>query len=296
MYILDQYRSTVLSCRYAIPRRLAAQSRTQIEKVVKVAVAGTILKHPMMQVGMIDGTSRTPSWIQLPSLDLSQHIKWVYLEGEDHKDFEQSVQETFRIQLDERFPDLETWVKQPGWKITIVRQGDSPFLEILMAFNHPQFDGAGAKVWHEDFLKILTADSESGTYEQAILDGDIMKLPETPPMLPIPLEKLKSLPLGPKFFAKSLWEEFRPQMFNRLSRDVSLAAWCPIRASTYKTGSRSFAINNTSLSTILGKFSSLIHNASICADRMNRPLPTTQDYSYRITQWTLPHCFLVAPQ
>ncbi|KAH7407000.1 hypothetical protein DE146DRAFT_415876 [Phaeosphaeria sp. MPI-PUGE-AT-0046c] len=251
MYILDQYRSTVLSCRYTITPRLAAESRTQVEQVVKVAVASTILRHPMMQVGMIDGTSRTPSWVQLPSLDLSQHIKWVYLESGDHNDFERTVQETFRVQLDERFPDLETWAKQPGWKITIIRQGEAPTLEILMAFNHPQFDGAGAKIWHEDFFKILTANPENEAYKRADLDGDLLRLPEMPPMLPIPLENLKRLPLGPKFFAKSLWEEFRPQVFNRLSRDVSQAAWCPIRASPYKTQFRFFWIDDTSLSTIL---------------------------------------------
>ncbi|KAH8701388.1 hypothetical protein GQ44DRAFT_831895 [Phaeosphaeriaceae sp. PMI808] len=229
MYLLDQYRSTVLSCRYAFPPRLAAESRTQIEKVIKVAVASTIMRHPMMQVGMIDGTSKTPSWIQLPSLDLSQHIKWIYLEGGDHNDFEQRVQGTFRTQLDERFPDLETWAKQPGWKITIVRLGDTPILEILLAFNHPQFDGAGAKIWHEDFFEILnTANTENGAYKQADLDGDILRLPKAPPMLPTSLENLKSLPLDPKFLVKSLWEEFKPQIFNRLSRDVSQAAWCPI--------------------------------------------------------------------
>lgn len=252
MYLLDQYRSTVLSCRYAFPSRLAAESRTQIEKVIKVAVAGTIMRHPMMQVGMINGTSKTPSWIQLPSLDLSQHIKWIYLEGGDHNDFEQRVQETFRTQLDERFPDLETWAKQPGWKITIIRLGDAPILEILIAFNHPQFDGAGAKIWHEDFFEILnTANTENGTYKRADLDGDILRLSEAPPMLPTPIENLKSLPLDPKFFVKSLWEEFRPQLLNRFSRDVSQAAWCPIRTSPYKTQFRSFFIDNASLSAIL---------------------------------------------
>ena len=256
MYLLDQYRSTVLSCRYAVPPRLAAESRTQMEKVIKVAVVGTIMRHPMLQVGMVDGTSKTPSWIQLRSLDLAQHIKWIYLGDGDHNDFEQTVQETFRTQIDERFPDLKTWAKQPGWKITIIRQGDAPTLEVLLTFNHPQFDGAGAKVWHEDFLEILnTTDGENGAYKQASLDGDILRLPEAPPMLPTPIEGLKTLPLDPKYFAKSVWEEFRPQFLNRLSRDVSQAAWCPIRTSPYKTQFRAFFMDDASLSTILGKLS-----------------------------------------
>ncbi|KAF1962886.1 hypothetical protein CC80DRAFT_530784 [Byssothecium circinans] len=244
MYILGQYRGTILSCRYAVPPRLApAESRTQLEKVVKVAVVDTIMRHPMLQVGMIDATSKTPSWIQLRSVDLTQHIKWFYLG--DHADFEQTVQETFRVQLDDRFPDLSA--KQPGWKITIIRQGDAPILEVLLTWNHSQFDGASAKVWHEDFLEMLNT-AENGAYERAGLDGDILRLPEAPPLLPTPLESLKSLPLDLKYLAKSVWEEFRPQFLNR---DVSQAAWCPIRTSPYKTQFRAFFMDNASLSVII---------------------------------------------
>lgn len=52
---------------------------------------------------MINATSETPSWIQLQSLDLAQHIKWLHLT--EHEDFEHTVHETFRAQLDGRFPD-----------------------------------------------------------------------------------------------------------------------------------------------------------------------------------------------
>ena len=129
MYIIDQYRGTILSCRYAVPPHLApTESRTQLEEVVKVAVVDIIMRHPMLQVHMKDATSKTPRWIQLQSLDLAQHIKWLYI-GE-HDDFEQTVQETFRFQLDDRFQDLS--INQPGWKITIIRQGNAPFMEVLL--------------------------------------------------------------------------------------------------------------------------------------------------------------------
>jgi hypothetical protein len=87
IYLLDQQRDTILSCRDAIPPRLApAVPRTQLEDLVKVAVVDTIIEHPTLQVGMLDATSKTPSWIQLESLNLTQHIKWLYLGG--HVDFE----------------------------------------------------------------------------------------------------------------------------------------------------------------------------------------------------------------
>lgn len=64
MYLLDQYRGTTLSCRYEIPPQLAsAESRTQLQEAVKTAVMNIIMRHPMLQVGMIDVTSKTPSWI-----------------------------------------------------------------------------------------------------------------------------------------------------------------------------------------------------------------------------------------
>ncbi|KAI0011590.1 hypothetical protein F4779DRAFT_626441 [Xylariaceae sp. FL0662B] len=225
MYLLDQYRGTVLSCRYAVPPRLApAESRIQLEEVIKVAVVDTIMRHPMLQVGMINATSKTPSWIQLQTLDLTQHIKWLYI-GE-HDDFEQTVQETFRTHLDEYFPDLS--IKQPSWKITVIRRGNAPTMEVLLTWNHPQFDGAGAK--------------------RTGLDGDILRLPQAPPLLPIPIESLKSLPVDLKYLAKMFWEEIRPQFLNR---DVSQAAWCSIRTSPYKTQFRAFFMDNAALLAIL---------------------------------------------
>ena len=244
MTVLDQYRGTILSCRYAVPPRLVpAESRTQLEEAVKVALVDTIMRHPMLQVGMMDTSSKTPLWIQLQSLDLTQHIKWLHIGG--HDNFEQRVQETFRAQLDDRFPDLS--IRQPGWKITVIRQGTAPIMEVLLTFDHTQFDGAGAKVLHEDFLEMLN-NAEDGAYERTGLDGDILELPQAPPLLMTPIERLKSLPLDLRYLAKLFWEETRPRSLNR---DISQAAWCPIRSSPYKTQFRTFFMDNASLLAIL---------------------------------------------
>ncbi|EAQ85341.1 hypothetical protein CHGG_09355 [Chaetomium globosum CBS 148.51] len=205
MYLLDQYRGTILSCRYEIPPRLApAESRTQLEETIKVAVVDTIMRHPMLQVGMIDATAKTPSWIQLQNLDLSQHINWVHLTEQDN--FERAVQDTFSTQLDEHFPDLS--IRQPGWKLTVIRQGDAPLMEALLTWNHPQFDAMGAKVFHEDLIEMLNADSASST-ERTGLDGNVLALPQARPLLPTPIEGLKSLPVDLKHLVKAFWEETR---------------------------------------------------------------------------------------
>lgn len=264
MYILDQYRGTVLACRYAIPPRLApAELRTQLEEAVKVAVVGVVMRHPMLQVGMMDVTSKTPSWIQLQNLDLTKHLTWHYIE--DNDDFDQTVQETFRIKLDERFADFS--IKQPGWWITVIRQGNNPTMEVLLTWDQSQFDAIGAKVFHEDLTEMLNA--EKGAYERNDLDGNILKLPQPAALLPIPIESLTSLPVDVKFLIKSVWEEVRPRFLNR---DASQAAWCPIRSSPYKTQYRFFCIDQTSLRAVLAlcrknktTITALIHGLALIA-------------------------------
>ncbi|POS71897.1 hypothetical protein DHEL01_v209708 [Diaporthe helianthi] len=196
----------------------------------------------MLQVGMTDTTSKTPSWVQLESLDLTQHIDWICLE--EYDDFEKHVQETFATKLDERFPDLS--IQQPGWWITIVRQADAPMMDLLLTWNLPQFGAVGANVFHEDSIVMLN--EQTGARERTELDGDILRLPQAMPLTPTPIEDLTSLPLGARHLAKSIWEEIRPPF---LSRDASKAGWCPIRTTPYETQYRAFFIEGTSLVTVL---------------------------------------------
>ncbi|KAK8045817.1 hypothetical protein PG996_013881 [Apiospora saccharicola] len=247
MYLLDQYRGTALSCRYVVPPHLAsAESQNQLEAAVKAAVVDVIMRHPMLQVGMTDATSKTPSWIQLESLDMAQHIKWVHIEGD--VDFEETIQEQFLTQLDARFRDLS--IKQPGWTLTLYRQGAAPVMEALLVWNHPQFDGAGAKVFHEDLLEFLNVGNSAAGYERTGLEGDVLQLPEAAPMLPVPIECLQKLTVAPTFLAKAAWEDIRPGF---LTLDKSLATWCPIRSTPYKTQFRTFGIDNAGLKVVLSR-------------------------------------------
>ncbi|KAG8159578.1 hypothetical protein KVR01_010215 [Diaporthe batatas] len=244
MYQLDQYRGTILSCRYEIPHRLA-ESQDQLENAVRIAVADTIMRHPMLQVSIIDSSSKTPSWIQLKSLDLKQHIIWVDVMGND---FESMARGTFSTQLDERFPDLSSM--QPGWKVTIIRQGDTsiPSMEVMLTWNHPWFDAMGAKVFHEDFITALNDPNRVHSQTLSGLDGNILKLAQDPLLLPSPIEAVAGLPVRVKVLGKALWDDLRPQFLNR---DITWAAWCPIRPTPYKTQYRDFWVDQASLSAIL---------------------------------------------
>lgn len=244
MYELNQYRGTTLSCRYEIPPRLA-ESQAQLENAVRLAVVDNIMRHPMLQVGIIDASSKTPSWIQLKTLDLTQHIKWV---DPMDQDFENMVEDTFSAQLNERFPD--DFFTQPGWKITVFRRRGTatPSMEVLLTWNHPWFDAMGAKVFHEDLIKTLNDHDGADKQTTASLDGNILTLPQEAPILPNSIEVLTDLPVGVKVLAKALWEDVRPQFMNR---DVTWAAWCPIRLTPYKTQYRAFWVDQASVSAIL---------------------------------------------
>lgn len=102
-------------------------------------------------------------------------------------------------------------------------------------------------MFHEDLLEILN-NAKKRNYERTGLDGDILKLPQAPPLLPSPIESLKSLSIDLRYLAKVFWEENRPQFLNR---DVSQTVWCPIRSSPYKTQFRAFFIDNASVLAIL---------------------------------------------
>ncbi|KAJ1323049.1 Alcohol acetyltransferase [Microdochium nivale] len=266
MYLLDQYRGTCLSCRYAIPPRLRSEAaRPELEKIFKAAVVDIIARHPMLQVGMADCASKTPSWVQLPRLDLAQHIRWHHLGAADN-DFAQTVQQIFRTQLDDKFPDPAVDAR-PNWTMTVVHSSDGAEMEVLLTWNHPQFDGAGARVIHEDLvtaLNIITTTPHNDDHGDNLdntshampgLDGDILTLPDHPsPILPIPIEKLAKLPVDLTFLARTLWSELRPASLNR---DPSLARWCPIKSNSasvpYKTQFRSFDISPSALASILAR-------------------------------------------
>lgn len=265
MYLIDQYCATCLSCRYQIPQRLAsADKRADLEHTATAAVADVILKHPMLQVAIKDEKTKKPSWVHVPELDLREHIQWLYVEG-DGDDFAQNVQRVFVEQLDDMFPSFDRFL--PGWKMTFVRHhqgGDVAEMEVLLTWNHPQFDGAGARIIHEDFLaslnsmltsidhNSLSGDQVGCAYDRKGLDRAVQRLtiPDSPlPNLPLPLEVVAKLPVDIKHLVRTVYQELRPPF---LSRDPSVARWCPIRSNVaYKTQFRHFDIPAESLGVLL---------------------------------------------
>ncbi|KAI1773168.1 alcohol acetyltransferase-domain-containing protein [Hypoxylon cercidicola] len=241
MYVLDQYRGTSVSCRFVLPRSLASQdSRLKLVNTVQAAIVHTVLQNPVLQVAIFDANSKRPSWIQLENLELTRHVEWQFL---NHSvDFEDVSRETTVSQLDATYPELE---KRPGWKIFILHQLGTDILEVLFTWNHPHCDGMSGKIFTECLFQNLNAKRNDDISQD--LDS-MIRLPESTPRLPPPIEELTKLPVEPLFALKSLWEEYRPQMF---SRSLSQANWAPIRTSPYKTQFRVFTVDNATLAKVL---------------------------------------------
>ncbi|RYP52383.1 hypothetical protein DL768_002414 [Monosporascus sp. mg162] len=242
MYILDQYRGTSVSCRYVVPGNLTGrdQRETLIDKV-QVAISDNVLKHPVLQVGIMNAEPNQPTFVRLDSLDLRQHIEWRSLDTS--ADFESVFQELTILQLDATYSNLE---RQPGWRIVVLHQQETGFLEILFTWNHPHADGMSGNIFHLDLLRSLNAGGTNEKYCDS--DAYILKLPSTPTRFPPPIEQVMELPLDMKYLVKAMLTEGKPRV---LHRSPTLAHWAPITASSYKTQFRSFTIENGILSKVL---------------------------------------------
>ena len=116
MHTLDQYRGTIVVCRYSPPPILA-----RLELFVDVqarfidSVARVVISQPHLQVGITGEHSKNPTFVRLNHLDLRNHIQWI-----DVKDSAASRQQYLKIvqdQLDMRFEDLST---RPGWRVIVL--------------------------------------------------------------------------------------------------------------------------------------------------------------------------------
>lgn len=228
MYTLDQYRGTSVSCRYTIPPRMRTpETRTELVYTVEKAIAEVVLKHPVLQVGIVGADSKNPRWIQLHSLDLLNHIRWRNLSAAEN--FDELSSEVTASEVDGLFPDLQS---RPGWRITILRQELTDILEIHFTWNHPHADGISAKIFMQDLFQTLNNQKLQSHKEEGFALTTIL-LPESSPSLPPPIEDVCKLPVSLGWIIKMAWEEFGPPSLAWTR--PSLAKWAPIQLSPYKT-------------------------------------------------------------
>lgn len=247
MNVLDQYRGTTVSCRYSIPTRLVdPEAQDELVRAVNVAITDAVLKHSVLHVAIADAHSKRPSWLQLDTIDLQRHVTWRF--NVANANFDAVLQGLVTNEVDGKFPDLDS---TPGWRIVVVRSSKSSFLEIIFTWNHPHCDGISGKIFQATLLQCLnTVSPDNGSNESSTHSTLLVKLPDTPPLLPPPIEDICKLPLTIPFVLKAAWEEWGPSM---LATKPSAAKWAPIVATPYKTQVRAFTIDEERLEEILRK-------------------------------------------
>jgi hypothetical protein len=242
MHTNDFYRGNLVACRYAIPPELQPVSaQERLKRIVDNAITEVALKHPILQVGILNVDSKKPAWISLEGLDMQRHIEWRYPGSSEELD--NSHSSLIASQLDIRCENLEN---MPGWRTVILYPLGSNHLEIIFAYNHANGDGTSGRVFHQDLLQSL----QTITTEAARRDWDIPLplVPQPISKLPPPTERWIKLKLSGHFIAGGVWNAYKPSVFNK---SPTLAHWSPIRTSPYKTNVHAFSIGSDTLSKTL---------------------------------------------
>lgn len=246
MYLLDQYRGTSISSRFSIPVRLVGpESRDELVQVVERAISDTILKHGILQVGISDADSKSPTWVQLESLNLRQHIIWRFNDSQENLDT--ILQEVIADEVDATYGELEY---RPGWRIVVIRPQQADFVEIIFTWNHPHCDGTSGKIFHASLLESLNAATRGNNTQNSVYDSSVVRLPDSPLRLPPPIEQICKLPVTLPYLLKTTWEERGP---TALTAKPTQAKWAPIpsRSSPFKTQVRAFTLEADELEKVL---------------------------------------------
>jgi hypothetical protein len=119
-------------------------------------------------------------------------------------------------------------------------------LEIVFTWNHPHCDGISGKIFYSHLLQALNSVGKDP--ENDMDDRSMIKLPDSGPELPPPVEEICKLPLTVLFVLKTVWKEYGPTTFRQ-----TMAKWAPIppRSSPFKTQVRAFDVEAELLRKIL---------------------------------------------
>ncbi|KAI0409847.1 alcohol acetyltransferase-domain-containing protein [Xylaria palmicola] len=250
MHTLDQYRGTIVACRYSLPRSLAsAGALTTLQSTFYNAVAHVVLAQPHLQTGLVGENSPDPVFVRLDQVDLSNHVYWIVCD--DARDLEKRYRESLESELDSRYSNLAT---QPGWRVDILKEADAESIEVLYVWNHPHHDGMSGKIFHEQLLRSLHGESINGMAPPTpqFHPGStswVLDLPDSSARLPPPPEILSSWPISPPFFLRFLWKELKPHW---LFPGTTHALWAPVHLTPFKTQLRTFVVDGDTVAKLVG--------------------------------------------
>ena len=249
MHTLDQYRGTVVACRYCPP---PSYTRPEALETLKSrfydSVARVVLAQPHLQVGIVGENPKSPAFVRLHRLDLRKHVYWCSLDDTSH--LERLYLETMQSQLDSRYDHLST---QPGWRLVILYEVGMESMEVLYVWNHPHHDGMSGKIFHQQLLQSLNEtviqNKEPVLTVPEGSDSWFLNLPDCSDKLPPNPELLSSWPMTPGFLLKKLWAELKPSSI--FPPGDMHATWAPIQTSPFTTRFRNFLIDNNTVTKVV---------------------------------------------
>ncbi|KAI1655000.1 hypothetical protein F4813DRAFT_194328 [Daldinia decipiens] len=247
MLSLDLYRSSMLTCRFAVPATLLpVESYTKLQQTVESAISRILLEHPLLRVGLRGEHSRMPAFVELDAVDFSRHIEWRHLDG--GKDYDIELEALIKRRLNIKVEQPET---APAWRILILSIESGGFIDIIWEWGHSHADGISAKTFHEDMLRHLNGNNNS-VPEEFNPETRILTIPlaRQRDLLPS-LHSLCDFPVGIGFTLATLWNEFKPAVLQAKSKVELRAAWAPLRPGHYASEYRHFGISHIALQNII---------------------------------------------
>ena len=205
-------------------------SDLSLEELVDRAIALAVLEHPLLQVGIIDENSRTPSWVRLDHIDFEQQVKWVSVKP--NQDYEKVLLEKISEELNTPFA-LSKFA--PMWRATVLKHANqvSRTIDVIFVGNHANGDGSSGKIFHGTLLQKLNAVSngEAGGVVVDLKDR-VMQMPAST-IFTMAQEKLLNFKLSMTYVLSEAWAELRPASL--VSKSNAFANWAPLRPAPNST-------------------------------------------------------------
>ncbi|KAF2682253.1 hypothetical protein K458DRAFT_479054 [Lentithecium fluviatile CBS 122367] len=229
MHTLDQYRGTVVACRYfPLPILARPESLATLKARFCDALARVVLAQPHLQIGIVGENSKNPAFVCLDRVDFRNHVQWITLDDSIH--FQQLYLKTMQAQLDSRYENLST---QPGWRVVVLHEIGAESIEVF------------GKIFHQYLLRrlneITSQDKEPIVEVAKDWDRWILDLPNPSDKLPPNPEILTSWPVSPGFVLLELWKGLKPALI--FPPGNTHARWAPIQAYPYQTRFRNFTVD-----------------------------------------------------
>ncbi|KAF9783628.1 hypothetical protein IL306_008755 [Fusarium sp. DS 682] len=243
MHNLDHYCSTIMTCRYILPPSLHGfDNQDKVFRRFDQAIAQTVLRFPLLQVGLFGESTKKPVWVSLPSLDLADHITWDV--RPDASDYERAFEANLEYQLDAKFENLET---RPGWRILLMRTKTDNFVDVMYVWNHASSDSVGAKIFHRTLLQSLSKPCASSLFRSG---SRAMTTSISMDTFPQPQEKLAKHKTSLGFVCSELWHSHGP---SALASSDTKAKWAPIQPQPYITRCKTMDIDAVTLEKLLSQ-------------------------------------------